>query len=38
MFTIRHFSSKAIKEIEKKGTVLLKQISRETVQLIVDEK
>jgi aspartate kinase len=38
MFTIRHFDSKSIKEIEKKGTVLLKQISRETVQLIIDEQ
>jgi aspartate kinase len=38
MFTIRHFNLKAIKEIEKKGRVLLKQISRETVQLIIDEK
>ena len=38
MFTIRHFDSKSIKEIEKKGIVLLKQISRETVQLIIDEK
>lgn len=38
MFTIRHFDSKSIKEIEKKGKVLLKQISRETVQLIINEK
>lgn len=38
MFTIRHFDSKSIKEIEKKGIVILKQISRETVQLIIDEK
>jgi aspartate kinase len=38
MFTIRHFDTKSIKEIEKKGKVLLKQISRETVQLIINEK
>tara|TARA_R110002124_G_scaffold144238_1_gene309220 strand:+ start:10307 stop:11572 length:1266 start_codon:yes stop_codon:yes gene_type:complete len=38
LFTIRHFDSKSIQEIEKKGTVLLKQISRETVQLIIDEE
>lgn len=38
VFTIRHFNTKSIKEIEKKGTVLLKQISRETVQLLIDEE
>jgi aspartate kinase len=38
LFTIRHFDLKSIKDIEKKGTVLLKQTSRETVQLIIDEK
>ena len=38
LFTIRYFDSKSIQEIEKKGTVLLKQISRETVQLIIDEE
>jgi len=38
LFTIRHFNPKSIQEIEKKGTVLLKQISRETVQLIIDEE
>ena len=38
LFTIRHFDFKSIKDIEKKGTVLLKQTSRETVQLIIDEK
>lgn len=37
LFTIRHFDASSIKKIEKKGTVLLKQTSRETVQLIVDE-
>ncbi|MDG1528141.1 MAG: aspartate kinase [Polaribacter sp.] len=38
LFTIRHFDLKSIKDIEKKGTVLLKQTSRETVQLIIDKK
>ena len=38
MFTIRHFNLDAINEIESKGTLLLKQTSRETVQLVIDEK
>ncbi len=38
LFTVRHFDLKSIAEIEKKGTVLLKQTSRETVQLIINEK
>jgi aspartate kinase len=35
LFTIRHFDSKAISEIEKKHKVLLKQISTETIQIVV---
>ncbi len=35
LYTIRHFNRKSIKNIEKKGTVLLKQISKETIQLII---
>ena len=38
MFTIRHFNSESIKKIEKKGILLLQQTSRETVQLVIDEK
>lgn len=36
LFTIRHFDSKAISEIEKKHKVLLKQISTETIQIVVE--
>ena len=35
LYTIRHFNESSIKEIEKKGTVLLKQISRETIQVVI---
>ena len=35
LFTIRHFDSKAISEIEKRHKVLLKQISKETLQVVV---
>lgn len=38
LYTIRHFNAKSIEKIEKKGAVLVKQLSRETVQLILDEK
>ena len=37
LFTIRHFDASSIEKMEEKGIVLLKQTSRETVQLIVDE-
>ena len=37
LFTIRHFNAASIEKIENKGTVLLKQTSRETVQLIIEE-
>lgn len=38
LYTVRHFNKKSIKEIELKGNVLLKQSSRETIQLVVEEK
>ena len=38
MFTIRHFNFESIKKIEKRGTLLLQQTSRETVQMVIDEK
>ena len=34
LYTIRHFDEKAKNEIEKNKTILLKQISRETLQLV----
>jgi len=34
LFTIRHYTKSAIKEIEKNKTVLMKQITPETVQII----
>lgn len=37
LYTIRHFTEKAEKLVEKDKTVLLKQISRETMQLITKE-
>ena len=38
LYTIRHFDKKSLEEIKKKGKVLLQQSSRETVQLVIDEK
>lgn len=35
LITIRHFTKKAIQDIEKKHEVLIKQTSRETVQFVV---
>ncbi|GGG92688.1 aspartokinase [Polaribacter pacificus] len=35
LYTIRHFDQKSLESIEQKGTVLLKQISRETAQLVI---
>ncbi len=37
LYTIRHFTEEALKRIEKDKTVLLKQFSRETLQLITKE-
>jgi aspartate kinase len=35
LFTIRHFDGKAIAKIEKNNTILLKQISKETAQIVI---
>lgn len=37
LYTIRHFDEKAAKVVEKDKTVLLKQISRETMQVVTKE-
>jgi aspartate kinase len=37
LYTIRHFDEKAAKIVEKDKTVLVKQISRETMQLVTKE-
>jgi len=37
LYTIRHFDEKAAKMIEKDKTVLVKQVSRETMQLVTKE-
>ena len=34
LYTIRHFDEKAIEELEKEKKILLKQITRETVQIV----
>lgn len=34
LYTIRHYNDEAIKELEKDKTVLLKQLTRETVQIV----
>ncbi len=35
LFTIRHFDENAIAKIEKNNTILLKQISKETAQIVI---
>lgn len=35
LYTIRHFDSEAIKKIEKRQKVLLKQLTKETVQIVI---
>ncbi len=35
LYTIRHFNSKAIKEIEYNSKILLKQSTKETIQMVV---
>ncbi|KGO89691.1 aspartate kinase [Flavobacterium suncheonense] len=37
LYTIRHFTDKAVKMVEKDKTVLVKQMSRETMQLVTKE-
>jgi len=37
LFTIRHFNKEALEIVEKDKTVLLKQISRETMQIVTKE-
>ncbi|MEO8515502.1 MAG: aspartate kinase [Flavobacterium sp.] len=37
LYTIRHFDEKALKMVEKNKTVLLKQVSRETLQIVTKE-
>ena len=38
LYTIRHFNEKAPETVEKGKQVLLKQVSRETMQIIAKEK
>ncbi len=35
LYTIRHFDEEAIKKIEKDNKILLKQLSKETVQIVI---
>jgi aspartate kinase len=37
LYTIRHFNKEAAEMVEKDKTVLLKQISRETLQVVTKE-
>ena len=37
LYTIRHFDEKAAQTVEKNKVVLLKQVSRETMQVITKE-
>ena len=37
LYTIRHFDEKAAKMVEKNKEVLLKQVSRETMQIVTKE-
>ena len=37
LFTIRHFDDNAAKMVEKEKRVLLKQVSRETMQIVTKE-
>jgi aspartate kinase len=36
LYTIRHYNQKAIEEIERGKTILLKQLTRETVQIVAN--
>jgi len=37
LYTIRHFNDKAAQTVEHNKTVLLKQVSRETMQVVTKE-
>lgn len=37
LYTIRHFNTKTLEEIDKKGISLLRQTSKETVQIVLKE-
>jgi aspartate kinase len=37
LYTIRHFDEKAAQTVEENKTVLLKQLSRETMQIVTME-
>jgi aspartate kinase len=37
LYTIRHFDEKAAQTVEENKTVILKQVSRETMQIITKE-
>jgi aspartate kinase len=34
LYTIRHFDERAVQELEKEKKILLKQTTRETVQIV----
>ena len=38
LYTVRHFDDKAIESIQEKGTFLLTQVNKETMQIILDAK
>ena len=38
LFTVRHFDDNAIKSIEAKGTSLLTQVNKETIQIVLITK
>jgi len=38
LYTIRHFDKKAVKSILNNGEILLKQSSRNTIQIVIDEE
>jgi aspartate kinase len=37
LYTIRHFDEKAAQLVEENKTVILKQVSRETMQIVTKE-
>jgi len=38
LYTVRHFDDKAIESIQEKGTFLLTQVNKETMQIVLDAK